>query len=107
MLSVDGACKTFDENANGYARSEGVVVVILTKAKNSRRIYAEVVHSKTNCDGYKEQGITYPSGKVQINLLEDFYDECGRSPLCHSFMEAHGTGKLASYHHIRTSCSKI
>lgn len=34
--------KTFDENADGYLRSDGVVVMILQKAHSAKRIYAEV-----------------------------------------------------------------
>ncbi|CAH2093508.1 unnamed protein product [Euphydryas editha] len=37
VLSPDGRCKSFDNNANGYARSETVAVCFLQKAKDSRR----------------------------------------------------------------------
>lgn len=92
VLSPDGACKSFDNDANGYARSEGICVVFLQKAKTARRMYAKILHAKTNCDGYKEQGITYPSGEVQKTLLDDFYEECEVPPSTLSYMEAHGTG---------------
>lgn len=97
VLSPDGRCKSFDENANGYCRSEAVAIVFLQKLKDSRRIYARLVHAKTNCDGYKEQGITYPSGQMQQKLLEEFYDECEIKPSELSFIEAHGTGTKVSY----------
>jgi len=42
--------------ADGYCRSEGVVAVYIQKKESAKRIYATVVHSKTNCDGYKEEG---------------------------------------------------
>ncbi|XP_047538484.1 fatty acid synthase-like [Vanessa atalanta] len=92
VLSADGRCKTFDNSANGYARSEAIVVCILQKAKDSRRIYAQILHAKTNCDGYKEQGITYPSGDMQKLLLSDFYEECSVPPNTLEYVEAHGTG---------------
>ena len=78
--------------ANGYARSEAICVVYLQKAREAKRIYATVVHCKTNCDGYKEQGITYPSGEIQGVLLQDFYKECGIEPSSVDYIEAHGTG---------------
>lgn len=89
---MDGCCKSFDADANGYARSEAVVVIFLQKAKDSRRVYAKVVHAKTNCDGFKEQGITFPSSIMQGRLLKEFYYECGIPSNSLSFIEAHGTG---------------
>ncbi|XP_076761434.1 fatty acid synthase-like [Xylocopa sonorina] len=92
VLSPDCRCKTFDESANGYVRSEAVSVIYLQKAKNANRIYAQVVYTKTNCDGYKEQGISFPSTELQRTLLSDFYSECKISPNTVFFVEAHGTG---------------
>lgn len=73
-------------------RSETIGIVFLQKAKTAKRIYATVVYAKTNCDGFKEQGITFPSSEMQRALLQEVYDECGVSPSCLDFMEAHGTG---------------
>ncbi|XP_050524285.1 fatty acid synthase [Daktulosphaira vitifoliae] len=92
VLCMDGICKSFDESANGYVRSEAVCVVYLQKSKYSKRIYARLIHAKTNCDGYKEQGITYPSGPLQQKLLEEFYEECEITPNKLAWVEAHGTG---------------
>ncbi|XP_045465555.1 fatty acid synthase-like [Harmonia axyridis] len=92
VLSSDGCCKSFDASGNGYCRSEAITCVLLQKAKDARRIYSTIVHAKTGCDGYKEQGITYPSGEMQKKLLEEFYSECGVDPTSLSFLEAHGTG---------------
>ncbi|XP_046964411.1 fatty acid synthase-like [Vanessa cardui] len=94
VLSADGRCKCFDNDANGYARSEAIVVCLLQKAKDSRRVYAQIIHAKTNCDGYKDQGITYPSGEVQKLLLSEFYEECGVPPNTLEYVEAHGTGTM-------------
>ncbi|XP_063218658.1 fatty acid synthase-like [Bacillus rossius redtenbacheri] len=92
VLSMDGVCRSFDNKANGYARSEAIAVVYLQKAKDAKRIYCTVVHAKTNCDGYKDEGITYPSGLMQQKLLEDFYAECRVDPSTLGYIEAHGTG---------------
>lgn len=94
-MSVDGCCKVFDKNGNGYARSEAISAMVLEKSKDCKRIYATVLHAKTNCDGYKDSGITYPSGEMQIRLLSEFYQECNSvKPTDLSFLEAHGTGKF-------------
>lgn len=92
VLSPDGVCKSFDAAANGYVRSESRCSVFLQKAKDAKRIYGQLVHTKTNCDGYKSEGITFPSGLAQQELLEEVYAECGVDPKDVFFVEAHGTG---------------
>uniref|UniRef100_A0A2H1WWR5 SFRICE_007688 n=1 Tax=Spodoptera frugiperda TaxID=7108 RepID=A0A2H1WWR5_SPOFR len=106
LLSPEGACKSFDNSANGYVRSEAIVAIFLQKAKDSRRqvsyllVYAQVVYGKTNCDGYKEHGISYPASATQKLLLKEFYEECAIPPSIVEFLEAHGTGKVfLSYIH--------
>lgn len=71
-------------------------MVFLQKAKDAHRVYATVIHCKTNCDGYKDLGITYPSGQRQHDLLKQFYEECGVDPTTVNFIEAHGTGTKVS-----------
>ncbi|XP_029659420.1 fatty acid synthase-like isoform X2 [Formica exsecta] len=95
VLSSDGYCKPFDNAASGYSRSETVSVLYLQKAKNAKRIYATCKHIKINSDGYKEEGIMYPSTHVQSNLLTEFYKECGILPSCLDYIEAHGTATRA------------
>ncbi|XP_071653559.1 fatty acid synthase-like isoform X2 [Temnothorax longispinosus] len=95
VLSSDGYCKPFDEEGAGYMRSDTVAVVYLQKAKNARRIYATLVHGKINCDGFKAEGITFPSVEKQKILLSEFYKECEISPNELSYVEAHATGTLA------------
>ncbi|KAJ8667374.1 hypothetical protein QAD02_009036 [Eretmocerus hayati] len=92
VLSVDGQCKAFDESANGYARSEAISTILLQKAKDAKRVYATIVNARINCDGFKEQGISYPSSTMQSELLKECYSECDLSPSQIKFVEAHGTG---------------
>ncbi|CAG0908143.1 unnamed protein product, partial [Cyprideis torosa] len=75
MLSSDGKCKAFDSSGNGYVRSEAAAVVFLQRQPEARRIYASLIHAKTNTDGFKDQGVTYPSGEMQKNLLLEVYEE--------------------------------
>nr|XP_037286078.1 fatty acid synthase-like [Rhipicephalus microplus] len=92
MLSQDGKCKVFDADGDGYARSETIGAFFLQRAIDARRVYAKVVNVKVNTDGYKAEGLTYPSGKVQQDLLVDIYRESGVDPLKVAYVEAHGTG---------------
>ncbi|XP_030748833.1 fatty acid synthase-like isoform X2 [Sitophilus oryzae] len=93
VLSTDGSCKAFDNAGNGYARSETISALILQKSKDAKRIYAHVLHAKTNCDGFKDSGITFPSRDMQIKLFREFYEEYDEvKPEDLSFLEAHGTG---------------
>lgn len=89
---IDGKCKTFDDRANGYVRSETVAVLFLQKSSVAKRKYATVVNCKTNSDGYKDTSITYPSHTMQTTLLRELYDECGVSPNSVDYVEAHGPG---------------
>jgi len=50
------------------------------------------VHAKTNCDGYKKEGITFPSQLLQTRLMEQFYEECHINPASVDFIEAHAPG---------------
>lgn len=53
---MDGYCRPFDNAATGYSRSEALEVIFLQKRKDARRCYATLIHSKINCDGYKDEG---------------------------------------------------
>jgi fatty acid synthase len=70
--------------------------MFLQKAQDAKRVYAKLVHAKTNSDGYKHEGITYPSREMQTQLMEQFYEEIGIKPTSLDYLEAHGTGTRVS-----------
>ncbi|XP_071318722.1 fatty acid synthase [Trachinotus anak] len=92
MLSPEGTCKSFDSSGNGYCRSEAAVAVLLTKRSAAKRVYATVVNAGNNTDGYKEQGVTFPSGEMQQRLVQSLYQEANITPEQVEYVEAHGTG---------------
>ncbi|EDV90847.1 GH19666 [Drosophila grimshawi] len=94
VLSQDGYCRPFDKDACGYSRSEAINCLFLQRKRDAKRIYASVVYSKTNCDGYKPEGITYPSGNIQRKLLLEFYKEIDLTPNDLGYLEAHCTGTV-------------
>jgi len=91
MLSPGGKCRSFDAEGDGYVRSEGVVAVLLQRAKNAKRIYASVLNTGSNADGYKDEGITFPSQEMQISLFRRVQEEVGVKSTDLAFMEAHGS----------------
>ncbi|GFY74597.1 fatty acid synthase [Trichonephila inaurata madagascariensis] len=93
-ISNDGVCRTFDAEAKGYVRSEAIVSIFLQKSDFARRKYATIIHIKTNIDGYKDKGITYPSVEMQRRLFQEVYQECKLSPSQISYVETHGTGTI-------------
>lgn len=95
MLSPDGLCKTFDEKANGYVRSEGCITVILkTRAdaeKDGNRIYAVVKGSAVAQDG-ASGGLTVPNPEAQATVIGRALEAAGLTANDIDFIEAHGTG---------------
>lgn len=74
--------------------------MLLQKSSDARRVYATVVHAKTNMDGYKDTGITFPNGQMQKKLIKEVYAEAGIDPTEVEYVEAHGTGTKVSQNTI-------
>ncbi|KAF7911845.1 uncharacterized protein EAE98_011788 [Botrytis deweyae] len=95
FLSPDSRCYSFDSRANGYARGEGVGVVIIKKLSdaltNNDTIRAIIRATGSNSDGHTP-GITQPSREAQTRLIEETYIKAGLNPAKTRYFEAHGTG---------------
>ena len=95
MLSPDGACKTFDASANGFARGEGCAMIALKRLSDAEKdgnpILGLVVGSATNSDG-RSSGMTVPSGPAQEHMLRTALASAQLGPLDIDYIEAHGTG---------------
>ncbi|CAB3260160.1 unnamed protein product [Arctia plantaginis] len=92
MLSPEGRCAAFDASGRGYVRSEAAVAVLLQRRSAARRLYATLRGARINVDGYKDQGITFPSGDMQRRLAEETFAEARLRPSDVAYVEAHGTG---------------
>ncbi|KAK7221935.1 hypothetical protein V2G26_009938 [Clonostachys chloroleuca] len=95
FLSPDGLCYSFDHRANGYARGEGVVVLVLKPVaeavRNGDTIRAVIRSIGSNQDGHTPV-LTQPSAKSQEDLIRHVYAQANL-PLCDTrYVEAHGTG---------------
>lgn len=95
FLSPDSRCFSFDSRANGYARGEGIAVVILKRASDAIRdgdtIRAVIRSTGSNEDG-RTPGITQPSREAQERLIRETYKKAGLSMSHTRYFEAHGTG---------------
>ncbi|PYG86581.1 polyketide synthase PksN [Ruminiclostridium sufflavum DSM 19573] len=95
MLSIDGRCKTFDNNANGFVPGESVGIIILKrldKAIEDRdNIQGVIIGSGINQDG-KTNGITAPSAAAQVSLIKSIYEKNRINTEDISYIETHGTG---------------
>ena len=95
MLSPQGLCRPFDENANGYVRAEGAVALVLQRKDAFdpaiQKSFGRIVASGINSDG-RTSGVALPSMEFQSALLGQLYTETGLDPDALAFIEAHGTG---------------
>jgi len=95
MLSPEGRCRTFDKSANGYARSEGCIVMMiksLAKAITDKdHIYAVIKGSSVNHGG-QTGGLTIPNADKQATLIQAALTDAKIKPEWVDYFEAHGTG---------------
>ncbi|KAF4629252.1 hypothetical protein G7Y89_g8896 [Cudoniella acicularis] len=97
FLSTSSRCFSFDNRANGYARGEGVGVLIIKRIRDAIRdgdpIRAVIRSTGSNQDGHTP-GVTQPSKDSQEQLIRDTYSKAGLSMHNTMFFESHGTGTL-------------
>jgi len=95
MLAPDGQCKTFDKNANGYVRGEGLGVILLkplSKAlKENNRIYGLIQGSAVNHGGLANS-LTAPNPAAQADLIQKALKKANFEKGTITYVEAHGTG---------------
>ncbi|MBV2124240.1 MAG: SDR family NAD(P)-dependent oxidoreductase [Candidatus Thiodiazotropha sp. (ex Ctena orbiculata)] len=95
MLAPDGKCKTFDDSADGYSRSEGCGMIVLKRLSDAQRdgdqILALVRGSAVRQDG-ESGGLTVPNGLAQANVMRAALNNSLLNPIEIQYVEAHGTG---------------
>ncbi|MFL6136593.1 MAG: thioester reductase domain-containing protein [Frankiaceae bacterium] len=94
-LSPDGRCKTFDESADGYARGEGAVMLVLKRLGDALAdgdpVQAVVAGTAVNHDG-RSSGLTVPNPEAQQRVIRAALEQAGIAPAAVGYVEAHGTG---------------
>ncbi len=95
VLSPDGRCKTFSEDADGFARAEGcgaLIVMRLDQARRRRLTPRAIVRGTAiNHDGHTPALIA-PSPDAQREVLVQALARGGMRPEEVTFVETHGTG---------------
>lgn len=95
VLSPEGSCKTFDRDADGYARAEAINAVYLkplcTALRDKSPIRAVIRGSSVNFDG-KTTNMATPSAEMQEALMRHVYKVADLDPADTAFVECHGTG---------------
>ncbi|MEU6183543.1 non-ribosomal peptide synthetase/type I polyketide synthase [Streptomyces coeruleorubidus] len=94
-LSPSGRCRSFDDAADGYIRSEGGAVVLLKRLSDAERdgdrILAVLSGSAVNHNG-RSGGFTVPSGTAQAEVIRGALADAGVGVEDISYVETHGSG---------------
>lgn len=95
FLSPDSLSYSFDDRANGYARGEGVVAIVVKPLADALRdhdvVRAVIRATGSNQDG-RTPGLTQPSAEAQEILIRHVYQKAGLTLEDTRYVEAHGTG---------------
>lgn len=98
MLSTTGGCRTFHDDADGYARGEGVGVVVLKRLEDAvsdnDRVLA-VVKGAVRAYGVGAQSMTRPCATAQEMAYRRMLRQACMDPEELVFVEMHGTGTQA------------
>ncbi|KAI9727721.1 MAG: Type I Iterative PKS [Chrysothrix sp. TS-e1954] len=98
FLSPTGNCKTWDEGADGYCRSDGVGSVVLKRLEDAEadndNILGVVLSGATDHSA-EAVSITHPHDVAQAHLYNQVSRRAGIDPLSVGYVEMHGTGTQA------------
>jgi len=95
MVSPDGACRTFDAQANGTIFGSGAGVVLLKRLddalQDGDQIYAVIKGFGVNNDGANKVGFTAPSVDGQAAVIAMAQAMAGFDARSIGYVECHGT----------------
>ncbi|MFT5756393.1 MAG: phthiocerol/phenolphthiocerol synthesis type-I polyketide synthase E [Alteromonadaceae bacterium] len=98
ILSPDGHCRPFDEQAQGTIIGSGSGVVALKRLADAiadgDTVYAVIKGSAMNNDGNTKAGYTAPSVDGQAEVIAAAQEMADTPPETISYIEAHGTGTV-------------
>ncbi|PTS96737.1 type I polyketide synthase [Pedobacter sp. HMWF019] len=96
MLSANGHCRPFDNEATGTVFSDGAGVVLLKRLEDAQRdgdlIFGLIKGVGANNDGGGKGSFTAPSTDGQAEAIRSAIRDAGISAAEITYIEAHGTG---------------
>ncbi|KAJ6465896.1 putative polyketide synthase [Mycena vitilis] len=95
VLSADGKCKPFDESADGFARAEGCVAIVIKPLKDALRdrdrVYATILGTAINSTGAGGPPGA-PVADSQRAAMTEAFKRASRLPTDVAYVELHATG---------------
>jgi len=98
FLSKTGNCQTFDNDADGYCRGDGIGSLVIKRLDDAMadndRILGVILETATNHSS-NAISITHPHAPTQEVLFKKVMDDAGVDPHDINYVEMHGTGTQA------------
>ncbi|PCG96050.1 Acyl transferase/acyl hydrolase/lysophospholipase [Penicillium occitanis (nom. inval.)] len=98
LTKTPNACKTWDVNADGYCRADGIASFVLKRLEDAEadndNILGVILGAGTNHSA-DAISITHPHAGAQAFLTSQVVRQAGIDPLDVSYIEMHGTGTQA------------
>ena len=98
FLSNTGNCKTWDSEADGYCRADGVGAVVMKRFEDALadndNVLGVVSAAATNHSA-EAISITHPHSDTQSHLFRKVINRAGVNPFDIGYVELHGTGTQA------------
>jgi iterative type I PKS product template protein len=110
LTKTPNACKTWDAEADGYCRADGIVSIVMKRLEDAERdndnILGVILGAGTNHSA-NAVSITHPHAGAQAYLTRKITNQAGVDPLDVSYVEMHGTGTQAGDMQEITSVAEV
>ena len=110
FLSKTANCQTFDNDADGYCRGDGIGTLVIKRLEDAEadndRILGVILETATNHSA-NAVSITHPHAPTQEILFKKVMDDAGIDPHDVSYVEMHGTGTQAGDGTEMTSVTNV